>query len=306
MWTHQYDQQVNQVQCTINPDHLWTTNGPESNLFGLEPNFGCCTANLHQGWPKFAASLWMASRYGGLATGAYAPSEVRTKVRGVDLVIQEHTEYPFRDSIVLSVSPASPVRFPLHLRIPAWARSAVITVNSASVPNLQPGVYARIEREWKQNDRVEIRLPFDVRVIKGFNDSVSVERGPLVYSLRMDEQWTPLKKTGPVTDWEVYPVSPWNYGLRVDEANPASSFTFEELPLARQPFTNKTPPAVLRVKARRLPQWMLLNDSAAPPPQSPVLIPAREEARIKDEVITLIPYGAARLRITSFPVVKSQ
>jgi hypothetical protein len=57
MWAHQYDQQVNQVQCTVNPDHMWTTNGPESNLYGLEPNYGCCTSNMHQGWPKFCASV---------------------------------------------------------------------------------------------------------------------------------------------------------------------------------------------------------------------------------------------------------
>ena len=77
MWAHQYDQQVNQVQCTINPDHMWTTNGPESNLYGLEPNYGCCTSNMHQGWPKFAAHLWMKTPDEGLAAVAYAPSEAR-------------------------------------------------------------------------------------------------------------------------------------------------------------------------------------------------------------------------------------
>ena len=59
MWSHQYDQQVNQVQCTINQEHGWSTNGPESNLFGLEPNYGCCTSNMHQGWPKFVSHLWL-------------------------------------------------------------------------------------------------------------------------------------------------------------------------------------------------------------------------------------------------------
>ncbi len=78
MWAHQYDQQPNQVLCTRFPRE-WTTNGPDSNLFGLEPNFGCCTANIHQGWPKLAASLWMAMPEGGLAAVAYAPNEVRTK-----------------------------------------------------------------------------------------------------------------------------------------------------------------------------------------------------------------------------------
>ena len=73
MWCHQYDQQVNQVQCAINPQALWSTNGPDSNLFGLEPNYGCCTANLHQGWPKLAAHLWMrAPRRGPRGRGLRA------------------------------------------------------------------------------------------------------------------------------------------------------------------------------------------------------------------------------------------
>jgi len=57
MWAHQYDQQVNQVQCVISDDPMYTTNGPAANIFGLEPNFGCCTVNMGQGWPKFATHL---------------------------------------------------------------------------------------------------------------------------------------------------------------------------------------------------------------------------------------------------------
>ena len=83
MWAHQYDQQVNQVQCTINPDHMWTTNGPESNLYGLEPNYGCCTSNMHQGWPKFAAHLWMMTPDEGLVAAAYAPSRATFRSHGV-------------------------------------------------------------------------------------------------------------------------------------------------------------------------------------------------------------------------------
>ena len=72
MWAHQYDQQANQVLCSLRA-RRWVSNGPESNLFGLEPNFGCCTANMHQGWPKLVASLWMASPDEGLAAVAYGP-----------------------------------------------------------------------------------------------------------------------------------------------------------------------------------------------------------------------------------------
>ena len=302
--SHQYDQQPNQVICSLSRRD-WGTNGPESNLFGLEPNFGCCTANLHQGWPKFTASLWMASDDGGLAAGAYAPSEVRTKVGGVEVSLHEQTEYPFRNTILVALEPAAPVKFPLHLRIPAWAVGARILVNGQAPAEARPGAYVRLEREWRRGDRVEITLPMQVRTVPGFQNSISVERGPLVYSLRIEENWRKLKQTGPVTDWEVYPGSPWNYGLRLEAGAPASSFEVEEAPLARQPFQNAAPPVLLKARARRLPQWMLVDDSAAPPPPSPVALTAREEmtGKLQDETVTLVPYGAARLRITSFPVL---
>ena len=62
MTAHQYDQQCNQVICKAQGEHVYVSNGPDSNLYGLEPNFGCCTANMHQGWPKFASHLWMKTR----------------------------------------------------------------------------------------------------------------------------------------------------------------------------------------------------------------------------------------------------
>jgi len=296
LWGHQYDQQPNQVLCSLSRRD-WGTNGPESNLFGLEPNYGCCTANLHQGWPKFAASLWMASADDGLALAAYAPSQVRASAKGVEVAVDESTEYPFRGRVTLTVAPAAKVRFPLYLRIPAWANDAAITVNGQKVDGVRTASFQRLEREWQKGDRVEIALPMTVRTAPGFNGSVSVERGPLVYSLGIGESWSPLKQTGPVTDFEVFPTSPWNYGLRLDAANPSESFQVLEAPVARQPFDRGAPPVSLQVKARRLPQWVITNDSAAPPPRSPSTAPG------KDEIVTLIPYGAARLRITSFPVL---
>jgi Beta-L-arabinofuranosidase, GH127 middle domain/Beta-L-arabinofuranosidase, GH127 catalytic domain len=305
LWSHQYDQQPNQVLCSLGRRD-WSTNGPESNVFGLEPNYGCCTANLHQGWPKFAASLWMASADDGLAAVAYAPSQVRTTVKGVEVAVDETTGYPFRDRITLTVSPASDIRFPLHLRIPGWAAGATILVNGQAAAGIQPGTYDRIDREWRKGDRVEITFPMRVRTVPGFNGSVSVERGPLVYSLRIEESWSKLRQTGPVTDWEVYPASPWNYGLRLDSANPAASFEVAEAPITVQPFSSSHPPVVLKVKALRLPGWVIVDDSAAAPPRSPVVLPAKEEMvnPPKERTVTLIPYGAARLRITSFPVLQ--
>ena len=294
MWAHQYDQQPNQIMCSL-ADRNWATNGPDSNLFGLEPNFGCCTANMHQGWPKFAANLWMAAPGGGLAAAAYAPSEVRTTIHDVPVTVVEETDYPFRDRIRLAVDPAKPAQFPLVLRIPAWAESARVTVNGTVVSGVQPGRFVTVDRTWNPGDRAELTFPMGVRISKWYHNSIAVERGPLVYSLAIGETWHKLKQTGPAADWEIFPSTPWNYALSVDLANPPASFTVEEHAAGKQPFSVETAPVVLRAIGRRLPAWEIEDSSAGTLPESPV------SSKQPEETLRLVPYGAAKLRITAFP-----
>jgi uncharacterized protein len=303
MWSHQYDQQPNQVLCNVHP-RAWTTNGPESNVFGLEPNFGCCAANMHQGWPKLAASLWMASEDGGLAAVVYAPSEVKTRVRGVGVNITEATDYPFRDEVRLTVSPEAPVTFPLRLRIPAWAAEARVTVNGRSAGGVRAGEFHRVEREWRRGDRVEVKLPMRVASREWPGGGLVLERGPLVYALGVGEDWRKITQgmrrpaVPPAADWEVRPTTPWNYALRVDPSQPQRGVRVVEKPVGAQPFTPAGAPVELIVTGRRLPEWQLVNGSAGPVPGAPVT------SREPTERLTLIPYGAAKLRITVFPRLK--
>lgn len=295
MWAHQYDQQANQVSCSL-ANRRWSTNGPESNIFGLEPNFGCCTANMHQGWPKLASSLWMATPDEGLAAIAYGPSEVTTMVRGgAAVTLKESTEYPFRETIAMAVKLSRPARFPLALRIPGWSGGARVVVNGQDSTGVKAGEFYRIEREWKNGDRVELRFPMPVRTSTWYNNSIAVERGPLVYSLKIGESWHKLKQTGPAADWEVYPTTPWNYALQIDKGAPAKSVGVREHAVGKQPFRADASPVELIVKARRLPTWQLVDDAAGPLPVSPV------QSRRPEEAVTLVPYGAAKLRITAFP-----
>jgi DUF1680 family protein len=303
MWAHQYNQEPNQVECSLH-HKPWVTDGPESNLFGLEPNFGCCTANFHQGWPKFTASLFMLSgdadsnKNDGLVAAAYAPCEVRTLLRGAAVHVVEETEYPFRDTVRLTIHPATPLRFPLQLRIPAWAAGATLTVNGHAEPAPSAGTFARIERTWNAGDRVELKLPMAPRASRWFHDSVAVERGPLVFSLPIGESWVKLRDRGMTADWQVFPTRAWNYALSLDPAAAEKTVTVAESPVEKTPFGARRTPVRLSVKARRLTGWRAEDGVTDDLPQSPVVSDQAEQT------IELIPYAAAKLRITAFPLLK--
>jgi hypothetical protein len=304
MWAHQYDQQVNQVECSVRWDRPWTTNGGESNIYGLEPNYGCCTANLSQGWPKFAAHLWMRSvEEDGLAAVAYGPGSVKTEVQGVGVTVELKTDYPFRDMLQFTVTAENPVRFPLSLRIPAWAAEATLRVAGGEAVRPEAGTFHRIDREWQGTTKVALTLPMSPALSFRTNGAVTIERGPLVYALKIGEDWRRIHQDRPHrelphADWEVYPTTDWNYALDVGEATLADDVRFDEHPMGDCLFSPEGAPVSATAKGKRVPQWQMENGSAADVPQSPVT--SSEPL----EKLTLIPYGCTNLRITEFPVLR--
>jgi hypothetical protein len=319
LWAHQYDQQSNQV--LVNGDKRdWSTNGNFSNIYGLMPNFACCLANMHQGWPKFTESLWMATNDNGLVAVAYSPSVVRAKVaNGSEVTISEETGYPFDGNISFRISTARPVRFPLILRVPSWAKSVTVTFKGKTT-NAGGSTVIKLNEKWENDDQIILKIPMDLRTERRFNNSEAVLCGPLYFSLRIDKEYKGTKLNydnfgykGSV-DWEISPRSPWNYGLMLDKSNLLRGFSISENPAGRLPFADKgdmvwsadsgkyvvwqqDPPVVITTRGMRIPAWSIKDNSADVPPVSPVLpegVP---------EVIQLVPYGCAKLRITEFPVI---
>jgi hypothetical protein len=300
MWAHQYHQQTNQVLCSIAPRD-WTDSGQRTNLFGQDVNFGCCQANLHQGWPKFAAHLWMRSRDGGLTATAYAPCMVSIEANGVRVTIEEETSYPFLERVRFTVRSAVPVSFVLRLRIPMWAQQARVSVNGHEYQTVS-GDFVTLERQWQDGDEVMLHLPMPVRTETRPNGALSLHRGPLLLALPLDEAWhdvdCPYTAQEPrATEREVYPTPPrnnWNYAL------PNISFDYEllevhEYTIGAMPFDGAAPPVEVEVPACRVPEWTIKNNSATPPPESPV------QTREPLEQLTLVPYACARLRVAEFP-----
>jgi hypothetical protein len=293
MWAHQYDQQPNQIECSQRKGP-WTTNDDESNLFGLEPHFGCCTANFHQGWPKLAASLWMASDDGGLAAMVYAPCEIDTVVHGIAVRVAQVTDYPFRDEVAITLQPVRPVAFPLKLRMPGWSRSTTVRINGRLTFVDRKGGFATIERTWRAGDRVDIAFDIRTRAEQGYHGAVSVTHGALLFANERPATWTKLRDHGPVSDWQVTSEAPWNFGL-----DPEASLALHRHARASTPFTRRAPPVSITVGARPVANWSQTSNYADPPPQDAV-------AGGDEQLLTLIPYGAAKLRISAFPSVQGK
>jgi beta-L-arabinofuranosidase (glycosyl hydrolase family 127)/glycosyl hydrolase family 127 (putative beta-L-arabinofuranosidase) len=292
---------------SIQLDNVVKTNGQFDDLFAMQAympgvdQYRCCPHNYGQGWPYFTEQLWLASPDGGLCASMYAPCTVTAQVaNGTEVTITEDTAYPFGDEIVLTVMAQQPVSFPLYLRVPGWCQHPDVRVNGVPASTSPGPSFTVVERTWRRGDKVTITLEQDVAFRTwGGRGGVSVARGPLLYSLEIGEEYTQFAGNSEFPEYEVTPTTPWNYGLVQPSANPRQvKIATRPVSSGVNPFTHEGAPVTLRTSARRLPVWQADAQQVVR-----TLQPGPTGSAERDEEITLIPMGAARLRITSFPAL---
>ena len=223
--------------------------------------------------------------------------------------------------------------FPFWLRIPAWCKRASIKVNGNQLDkDLKPGTFFKLERVFSPNDQVVLELPMEFKLSRWAHGGIGIERGPLVYSLRIEEDWQvdtlDKRTTKDFPAWNIYAKSAWNYALEVDEDTLDSVVEIVHNPMSGNPWDWGSAPVELKVPARKVRGWKLDRHKVIEGEWSNTEVEALSSNMTKDgrlrgdftftpplpdvdtlharlgkrvETVTLIPYGCATLRITIFP-----
>lgn len=283
-------------------DNNWAM---QAYLQGVD-QYRCCPHNYGQGWPFFAEETWLATPDNGLCAALYAPTTVTAMVGdGTTVTIVESTDYPFSDTITLTLSTPKNLAFPLYLRIPGWCTRPSLRINGQSVSASAGSSFVTINRTWASGDTITLQLPMQTSVQTGANNhnAVSVNYGPLTFALQIGEDYTLINNsTAQVPEYQVTPTTAWNYGLVLNSSNPAQSFTVthQSGAVSANPFTQQTTPITMQVQAQQIADWQADDQNVVTTLQSSPLL-----ASLPAQTVTLIPMGAARLRISCFPAIGS-
>ena len=306
----QYFQVANQVQISRGVFNFSLPFDREmNNVLGMRSGYTCCLANMHQGWTKFTSHLWYNTPDKGLVAMLYSPNEV-TAVVGKDaskITVREITSYPFEDSIRLEISADKNVAFPLSLRIPAWCEEATVIFNGSSIKTGKGGSMVTLDRTWKNGDKLTLVLPMNVTTSNWGRNSRAIERGPLVYALKLDEKWEKGHQEVEGDYFSVYPKTDWNYGLPDSVIAAVASETKVNIVKSVDNdfiWNLEHAPIEITTIGKKIPAWKVNADGVASQPVTDRTGIYKGTVDADAKTITLVPYGCTKVRIVAFPVVE--
>jgi hypothetical protein len=271
----------------------------------------CCVGNLTRAIPNYIMHIWMATTDKGIAATLYGPSVVKTVVgKNVPLTITSETNYPFEESIRMTVEPEKTCAFPVYLRIPQWCKQPEIKVNGEVIAlNNSASGFVKVDRKWKKGDLIDLNFPMRIEVVNGRETAFpredyfvkgsssgrplaketevnspfrTVYYGPLLFAL-------PVKDISPN---EQAPDQKWNYAMVSADA---SSIKFVRTSMPKHwSWQIEETPIKLIAKASTF-DWK---------PTAILPLPKEEVTGGEATDITLVPYGCTKFRISMFPVAK--
>jgi hypothetical protein len=335
--TLQYFSSPNQVIADAHSNHNLFCQGMGYMSFRPNHHTECCAGNVNRAMPDFAGRMWLRTRNGGIAAALYGPSEFNAEVNGVLVKVTEETDYPFGEAVAFrfEIPQGITAEFDFVYRIPVWAEDASVKLNGVDLTgDNTAGSFHTLHRAFVNGDELIITLPMKLRLSHWPDNGVAVERGPLTYALKIEQDWRVNNEDNQFPDgfpaYDVYAASPWNYALVLPEGDEMKFFSVNAgKPAGERPYSLNGAPVTITAKARRINGWRLREETSVIENHIPFNRVTEEELKTQPVVhggfkftpplstedvinetagevedVTLIPYGSAKLRVSVFPVVR--
>ena len=317
----QYFSSVNQLICTGNSDNNKFKRGSTWMAYRPTHETECCAGNMHRMMPNFASRLWMRGKDNAIVAAMYAPSEIDFKVDDTQCHIAEETYYPFSGDITFRFSLPEQKHFPFVFRIHGWCKRPLsqplpqgggekgyhLFINGEDVSSAYPaGSFVTMDRDWNDGDVVTLSLTITPTVVEAADGQGKyVECGPLLMSYPVPATVTEdtnvySNMNGKVPGdgfkcWSMKPSGAFNFAINTDAETLTLNIDEEKLRNA-YPFDLDGTPLSVSLPVRPI-TWTLENNRYNP------VLPASEYVVLtgSQRNINLVPYGAAKLRLTVFP-----
>ncbi|KAJ7033743.1 hypothetical protein C8F04DRAFT_1104026 [Mycena alexandri] len=324
-WTaHQYDQQVNQIWAQVMDPPPWGDNGPNSNVFGFEPNYPCCTVNHPQAYPKFWSHSFFADPSNNAVIHAFlGPFSFTSTLANANKVqVSVDTLYPFGGALTYTISATKPFSF--KIRVPTFAQNnaaSTISINGARATALTTdamSLHTVNVNAGKTVLNVNLHQPLEVEVRTG--GAVAITRGALNFAVEISHNTTVapgLRSAQALVDVvRLYPnvtpsfITPFDNHTHDNTLLPTSDWSLAIDPSTivvsdKSATTNAIPyyawapgssPVTMTATACLI-EWGLTLGTASAPPVSPNTCIGEHFQ------VNLVPFAAAKLRLGEIPVM---